>query len=214
MPPRTEISWFKSSYIYDKKIFKAYQVKIIKTKFKNLIYFEDHVYKDNRGNLKELFNKEKINKNFIFEFVSLSKKNVIRGLHFQIKKPQAKFISVVSGKIFDVVIDLRKNSKTFGKKFEIILDSRKNISLYIPEGFAHGFKSLENNSIMLYACNNKRYPKFENGIIWNDKQLKINWPNKNKNITSSKDRKNITFKEYKLENTFWNKYYSYKNQAE
>lgn len=177
-------------------------MKIIKTKFKNLVYFEDIVYKDDRGTLKELFNKKKINKKFIFEFVSLSKKNVVRGLHFQIKKPQAKFISVAYGKVFDVVIDLRKKSKTFGKKFEIILDSKKNTSLYIPEGFAHGFKSLENDSIMIYACSNKRYPKLERGIIWNDKNLKINWPNKNKNFVSSKDEKNITFEEFKKNNKF------------
>ena len=177
-------------------------MKIIKTKFKNLVYFEDIVYKDDRGTLKELFNKKKINKKFIFEFVSLSKKNVVRGLHFQIKKPQAKFISVAYGKVFDVVIDLRKKSKTFGKKFEIILDSKKNTSLYIPEGFAHGFKSLENDSIMIYTCSNKRYPKLERGIIWNDKNLKINWPNKNKNFVSSKDEKNITFEEFKKNNKF------------
>ena len=177
-------------------------MKIIRTKFKKLVYFEDYVYKDNRGTLKELFNKKKIDKKFIFEFVSLSKKNVVRGLHFQIRKPQAKFISVVYGKIFDVVIDLRKNSKTFGKKFEIILDSKKNTSLYIPEGFAHGFKTLKDDSIMIYACSNKRYPKFERGIIWNDKSLKINWPNKNKNIVSFKDKKNIAFEEYKIINKF------------
>ncbi len=177
-------------------------MKLIKTKIKDLIYFQDNIYADKRGNLKELFNQNKINTKFIFEFVSLSKKNVIRGLHFQIKKPQAKFISVVYGKIFDVVIDLRKKSKTFGKKFEIILDSKKNTSLYIPEGFAHGFKALKDNSIMLYACNNRRYPDLENGILWNDNELKINWPNKNKNIISNKDKKNMTFSEYKKINKF------------
>mgnify|MGYP001254832422 FL=1 len=177
-------------------------MKQIKTKIKDLIYFQDNIYTDKRGYLKELFNKKKVNTKFIFEFMSLSKKNVIRGLHFQVKKPQAKFISVVYGKIFDVVIDLRKKSKTFGKKFEIILDSKKNTSLYIPEGFAHGFKALKDNSIMLYACNNKRYPDLESGILWNDKELKVNWPNKNKNIISNKDRKNMTFKEYKKINNF------------
>ena len=174
----------------------------IKTKIQDLIYFQDNVYTDKRGNLKELFNQNKINTNFIFEFVSLSKKNVIRGLHFQIKKPQAKFISVVHGKVFDVVIDLRKKSKTFGKKFEIILDSRKNTSLYIPKGFAHGFKALKDNSIMLYACSNRRYPDLENGILWNDVELNVNWPNKNKNIISNKDKKNMTFNEYKKINNF------------
>ena len=177
-------------------------MKLIKTKFKDLLYFQDFIYSDKRGNLKELFNQNKINKKFIFEFVSLSKKNVIRGLHFQVKKPQAKFISVLYGKIFDVVIDLRKKSKTFGKKFEIILDSKKNNSLYIPEGFAHGFKALKNNSIMLYACTSKRYPVLEKGILWNDKELNINWPNKNINIISSKDKKNMTFYDYQKINKF------------
>jgi len=177
-------------------------MKAIKTRIRDLIYFQDEVYSDKRGNLKELFNRKKINTKFTFEFVSLSKKNVVRGLHFQIKKPQAKFISVISGKIFDVVIDLRKKSKTFGKKFEIVLDSKKNTSLYIPEGFAHGFKALKNNSIMLYACNTKRYPDLENGILWNDSELKIKWPNIKKNIISNKDKKNMSFNEYKKINKF------------
>tara|TARA_A100001011_G_scaffold398047_1_gene501073 strand:- start:149 stop:670 length:522 start_codon:yes stop_codon:yes gene_type:complete len=172
-------------------------VKIIKTNLNGLKIFEDKVNVDTRGYLKELFKKQKINKNFKFEFVSLSKKNVVRGLHFQIKKPQAKFISVLSGKIFDVVVDLRKKSKTFGKTFSIILDSRKNTSVFIPVGFAHGFKSLKDNSIMLYACSENRYPKYERGLIWNDKDLKIKWPNRKKNILSKKDKNNISFKNLK-----------------
>ena len=138
-----------------------------------------------------------IKKKFKFQITSVSKKNVLRGLHFQIKKPQAKFISVLSGKIFDVVVDLRKKSKTFGKTFSIILDSRKNTSLFIPVGFAHGFKSLKDNSIMLYACSENRYPKYERGLIWNDKDLKIKWPNRKKNILSKKDKNNISFKNLK-----------------
>ena len=177
-------------------------MRAIKTKIKGLIYFQDNTYIDKRGTLKELFNHKKTNTKFVFEFVSLSKKNVVRGLHFQMRKPQAKFISVVYGKIFDVVIDLRKKSKTFGKKFEIILDSKKNTSMYIPEGFAHGFKALKDNSIMLYACNKKRYSNLENGILWNDSELKINWPNKRINIISNKDKKNISFSEYKKINKF------------
>tara|TARA_B100000965_G_scaffold327872_1_gene290805 strand:- start:1742 stop:2275 length:534 start_codon:yes stop_codon:yes gene_type:complete len=177
-------------------------MKIIKNKFKGLKVFEDEVFLDNRGHLKELFNKKKIKDNIIFEFISLSKKNVVRGLHLQLNKPQAKFISVISGKIFDVVIDLRKKSKTFGKKFEFILDSKKNHSIYIPIGFAHGFKALENKSIMIYACSEKRFSKFEKGIKWNDKELKINWPRKNNCIISSKDKKNISFEDFKKINPF------------
>lgn len=175
-------------------------MRVVKTKFKGLIYFQDFIYSDKRGNLKEIFTKKKINKKFDLHMVSQSRKNVIRGLHYQVKKPQAKFITVISGKIFDVVVDLREKSKTFGKKFEIILDSKKNECLYIPEGFAHGFQSLENNSIMLYACTLKRYEKFEQGLIWNDKELNINWPQKKNYIISPKDKKNITFKAYKIHN--------------
>ena len=175
---------------------------ILKTKFKDLFVVNNKNHKDKRGYFKELLLEKKIKKNFPFFVMSYSKKSVLRGLHIQKKNPQGKYISVIKGKVFDVSLDLRKNSKTFGKKFEIILDSKKNTSLYIPEGFAHGFKTLKNNSIMIYACSNKRYPKFERGIIWNDKSLKINWPNKNKNIVSSKDKKNIAFEEYKIINKF------------
>ena len=176
--------------------------------FNDILIISHDIYEDKRGFFSEIYNNElmsnlAIPSNFVQDNLSFSKKKgTIRGLHFQIKKPQAKFISVVYGKIFDVVIDLRKKSKTFGRKFEIILDSKKNTSLYIPEGFAHGFKSLENNSIMIYACDNKRYPKLERSIIWNDKGLKINWPNKNKNIISLKDKKNTTFEEFKKINKF------------
>ena len=90
---------------------------------------------------KEVFKKKILNKKFIFDCLSCSKKNILRGLHMQLKKPQAKLITVVHGKILDVVVDLRKNSKTFGKTFKIKMSENSNFSLFIPEGFAHGFLS-------------------------------------------------------------------------
>lgn len=171
-------------------------MRAIKTKIKDLLYFEDKVYFDKRGSLKELFNQNKINTKFVFEFLSISKKNVVRGLHFQIKKPQAKFISVINGKIFDVVVDLRKKSKTFGKKYEIILDSKKNTSLYIPEGFAHGFCSMTENSILHYKCTKYRDKNSEYTIRWNDKDLKIKWPTNNP-IISVKDKNGNYFTQFK-----------------
>ena len=114
----------------------------------------------------------------------------------QIKKPQGKLVTVLRGKIFDVALDCRKNSKTFGKYFSIILSEKENISLYIPEGFAHGFCSLSNNTIMHYKCTNYRDKKSETGIIWNDNEINIKWPIE-KPILSSKDKKNISFKMYK-----------------
>ncbi len=171
-------------------------MKIIQTKFKNLKIFDKETYKDNRGFFRELFLQKNLNKKLIFDVMSLSKKHVIRGLHLQTKKPQAKLITVLRGKIFDVCLDCRKNSKTFGKYFKIVLSENKNQSLYIPEGFAHGFCTLSDKTIVHYKCSNYRDKNSEVGILWNDKDLKIKWPIKKATI-SKKDKKNFTFREFK-----------------
>ena len=170
-------------------------MKIIKTKFKDLLIIKRPTHNDNRGFLKELFEQNKIKKKFIFDYFSLSKKNVIRGLHLQLKKPQAKLISVITGKIFDVVLDCRKGSPTFGRHFTINISAKDNTSLYIPEGFAHGFCSLENNTILYYKNSNYRNKKYEAGILWNDKDLKIKWPIKKPKI-SLRDKKNLSFSKF------------------
>ena len=170
-------------------------MKIIKTKFKDLLIIKRPTHNDNRGFLKELFEQNKIKKNFIFDYFSLSKKNVIRGLHLQLNKPQAKLISVMTGKIFDVVLDCRKGSPTFGRHFTINISAKDNTSLYIPEGFAHGFCSLEDNTILYYKNSNYRNKKYEVGILWNDKDLKIKWPIK-KPIISLRDKKNSSFSKF------------------
>lgn len=170
-------------------------MKIIKTKFKDLLIIKRPTHNDNRGFLKELFEQNKIKKKFIFDYFSLSKKNVIRGLHLQLKKPQAKLISVMTGKIFDVVLDCRKGSPTFGRHFTINISAKDNTSLYIPEGFAHGFCSLENNTILYYKNSNYRNKKYEAGILWNDKDLKIKWPIKKPKI-SLRDKKNLSFSKF------------------
>jgi dTDP-4-dehydrorhamnose 3,5-epimerase len=169
-------------------------MKIIKTNFKDLKIYQKQSFQDKRGYTRELFNNKLINEKFPFDLISLSKKNVIRGLHLQIKKPQGKFISVLRGKIFDVAVDCRRKSKTFGKYFSIILSEKNNVSLFIPEGFAHGFCSLTDNSLIHYKMTNYRNSKLEKGILWNDKIINIKWPIKNP-IISIKDKKNITFKE-------------------
>jgi len=170
-------------------------MQIIKTEFPGLKLFYKKTYKDDRGYFRELFLKNTTKKNFVFDCYSLSKKNVLRGLHLQLKNPQGKFITVMSGKIFDVALDCRIKSKTFGKFFTIYLSEKDNISLYIPPGFAHGFCSLANRTLLQYKCTNYRNIDTEVGILWNDKDLKINWP-KNKFILSSKDKKNFTFKNF------------------
>ena len=114
-------------------------MKIIKTNIKDLILLETNVYKDNRGFFKEVEKNKILKKKFVFDCFSYSKKNTLRGLHLQTKKSQAKIITVVQGKILDVVVDLRKKSKTFGKYFAIEISQNSNFSLFIPENFAHGF---------------------------------------------------------------------------
>ena len=170
-------------------------MKIIKTKIKDLIIIKKETFKDNRGFLREQYKEKTLSKKFIFEILSKSKKNVIRGLHLQTKNSQAKYVSVLNGKAFDVAVDLRKNSKTFGQHVSIVLSAKQNISFYIPAGFAHGFCALENNTLMHYKCTEYRDAKSELGIIWNDPKLNIKWPTK-KPIISKKDKKNISFEEY------------------
>jgi dTDP-4-dehydrorhamnose 3,5-epimerase len=169
----------------------------MKINIKGIKIFKSKIFYDNRGSFKEAY-KEKLlpNKKLIFDCVSSSKKNVLRGLHLQTKNPQAKFLNVIKGKIFDVLVDLRKNSNTFGKHFSIILSNQSLYSsIYIPEGFAHGFCGLEKENIVYYSCSNYREEDHEIGILWNDKDLNIQWPVK-KTILSKKDLHNISFQEY------------------
>ena len=143
-----------------------------------------------------VLNQISLKKNFPFIVCSYSKKNVIRGLHIQTQRPQGKYISVLTGKILDVVLDLRKKSKTFGKIFKIILSDKNCKSLYIPPGFAHGFCALEKNNYIIYNCTKYRHAKSEIGIRYNDKDLKIKWPAQAP-IVSMKDRKNLNLKDFK-----------------
>lgn len=158
--------------------------------------FKNQIHKDNRGQFREIYKKKLLkSKELIFDCMSVSKKNVIRGLHIQVKDPQAKFLTVIKGRIFDVALDLRKNSKTFGKYFSIELSLNNYSSIYIPEGFAHGFYTLDKENIIFYSCSNYRNKNNEVGILWNDKNININWPTKNP-VVSKKDNNNISFKEY------------------
>ena len=166
-----------------------------KTNFKGLFVVNNKVFKDNRGWLKEEFKKSFIKKNLVFTLVSSSKKNVLRGLHMQIKKPQDKFLSVLKGRILDVAVDLRKNSKTYGKHFKIILSERNGKHLFVPKGFAHGILGLDKENILHYACSNYRDSKSEVSIKWNDNDLKINWGVK-KPIISKKDKLALSFKDF------------------
>jgi len=169
----------------------------IKTPFKGLLIYKGKKYNDKRGFLREVFHKNTIKKNLIFSVTSSSKKNVLRGLHLQTKKSQDKYITVLKGKILDVVVDLRRKSKTYGKYFKIILDENNSKFLFIPKGFAHGFLGLGKENIVLYSCTNYRHAQSEKAILWNDKDLKIKWGIK-KPIISKKDRSAQRFQDIKF----------------
>ena len=173
-------------------------MKIKKTSFKGLLVVSQKNNTDNRGNLRETFNDKFLRKKFIFEYCTTSKKNVLRGFHFQLKNKQSKYINVLKGKILDVVIDLRKNSKTFGKTFKIILSKKNALGLYVPAGFAHAYLSLEEENIIYYKLDNYYNPKYESGIIYNDKNLNIKWPRR-KLLISKKDKNLLTITEFKKE---------------
>ena len=170
-------------------------MKIYRTKFKDLLVVKQKNHIDNRGSLRETFDKRILKKKFIFEYCTSSKRNVLRGFHFQTKFKQSKYVNVVKGKILDVVVDLRKKSKTFGKTYKIVLSKENAIGLFIPAGFAHAYYSFDKENIIYYKLNNYYMPKYESGIIYNDEHLNIKWPKKNM-LVSKKDKKLITFNNF------------------
>lgn len=164
-----------------------------KLNIQDVILIDAQSFEDQRGYFLENFNESIFYQNgistkFIQDNFSYSKKNVLRGLHFQKNSAgQAKIVSVFSGEIFDVAVDLRKNSPTYGKWVSEILSDKNHKSLYIPEGFAHGFCVLSEDAYVLYKINQEYSPENESGIIWNDPDLDISWPI-SKPILSNKDQ--------------------------
>ncbi len=170
----------------------------------NVKLIELNKYKDNRGFFIELFNKKNFIKlsipnNFVQDNFSFSKNiGTIRGLHFQENKfKQSKLIYTLNGKIFDVVVDLRKNSPTYGNYKSFILSDKNNLILYVSKHFAHGFCTLEKNTMVMYKVSQYYKKEYEKTIMWNDKDIAINWPNVNKKfILSDKDKQGILFKDF------------------
>ena len=169
-------------------------MKVLKTKFKDLLIFKSKNFYDKRGYFREVSLEKLIKQKLIFTVVSKSKKNVLRGLHFQNNKPQGKYISVLKGKILDVAVDLRKNSKTFGKTFSIILSEKNCRGIYVPPGFAHGFQTINKENIVCYSCTEYRSVGNEHAIKYNDPQLKIKWLD-NLPIMTKKDKNAKTLNE-------------------
>ena len=179
-------------------------MKFVKKYFDNkVILFEPFKYKDNRGFFSETFNikslkRLNINDKFVQDNFSFSlRRGVVRGLHFQYPYNQSKLIRVVRGKIFDVVIDIRKKSKTYGKYITFIISRDNWRQLYIPIGFAHGFSTLQEKTEIEYKVSNYYSPKSEHSIKWDDDSLSINWKiNKNTAIIDEKDKNGIPFKDF------------------
>lgn len=171
------------------------------TGIKDLVVIEAKVFGDNRGFFMETYNKESFEElGLTMEFVqdnhSKSKKGVLRGIHFQTKFSQGKLVRVIKGRVYDVAVDLRKNSDTFGKWYGIELSEENKTMFYIPEGFGHAFLTLEDDTEFLYKTTNTYHPEYDAGIIYNDSDIAIDWPNIGCDfILSEKDKRLPTLKE-------------------
>jgi dTDP-4-dehydrorhamnose 3,5-epimerase len=155
---------------------------IEKTPFRNLLLLTPKIFQDERGYFYESFNEALfrietgLNITFVQDNESKSSKGVLRGLHFQLPpKTQAKLIRVVKGAVLDVVVDLRQTEPTFGKHYSVMLSEENKLQFFVPEGFAHGFVALEDNTIFSYKCSNYYSKEHDRSLLWNDPQLNIQW---------------------------------------
>ena len=173
-------------------------IESIFSKIEGVIVFKIDQFHDDRGSFLEIFNKEKyklfpMNIDFKQDSLSISKNNVLRGLHYRKNKPQAQLLTVLKGTIFDVVVDLRKDSLTYGQWQSNLLEDKKNKQIYMPAGIAHGFYVISDEAILSYKMTEIYDKNDDYGIIWNDDKLNIRWPCDNP-IISQKDKKNDSFK--------------------
>lgn len=174
----------------------------IKTKIKDLYIIEPKVFGDDRGYFMESYNKKDFEEAgldmvFVQDNESKSKKGVLRGMHFQTKHTQGKLVRVTSGEVYDVAVDLRKDSPTFGQWEGVLLSAENKRQFYVPEGFAHGFLVLSEEAVFNYKCTDYYTPEYDCGLLWNDADVNIQWPLENIDevILSEKDKKQYTFKE-------------------
>ena len=171
------------------------KISVTKCDIEGLYVIEPKVFPDARGYFMETYNQNDFKESgldmvFVQDNESKSSKGVLRGLHFQKEHPQGKLVRVLSGEVYDVAVDLRKNSKTFGKHFGVLLSSENKKQFYIPEGFAHGFLVLSDEAVFAYKCTDFYHPNDEGGIIYNDPDIGINWPIEGMElIMSEKDTK-------------------------
>ena len=169
-------------------------MKVHKTILDGCLIIEPKIFSDNRGFFLETYQFEKykqeagITENFVQDNFSRSSRDVLRGLHFQKCKPQGKLVRVVKGKVFDVAVDIRKNSSSYGKWISVILSERNMKQLWLPPGFAHGFLVLSKFADFEYKCTDYYDPSDEKCVLWNDADLNISWPTENPKL-SDKDAK-------------------------
>lgn len=184
--------------IYNPRVFRrnmkedGISMNITKTKLSGVLITEPRIFEDHRGHFLETYHAERyreagnLSLTFVQDNISNSTRNVLRGLHYQLGRPQAKLVMALSGKIFDVAVDIRRNSPTFGQWLGITLSSENYRQIFIPEGFAHGFCVLSETATVFYKCSDYYAPQEERGIVWNDPGLAIEWPVVDANI-SKKD---------------------------
>lgn len=177
-------------------------MEIIETKLKGLLIIKPRVFEDSRGYFFESYNQEKLaalgfHQTFVQDNLSKSQKGVLRGLHFQTPPhAQGKLIQVIKGAVLDVVVDIRTQSETFGQHMSIEINERNKDQLFVPEGFAHGFLTLEDETIFSYKCTDNYHQPSEGALLWNDPDLGIDWPI-DEPIISAKDQVADSFRNFK-----------------
>lgn len=176
----------------------------IETKINGVYIIDVKTYGDHRGYFMETYKEEDFNAagldyRFVQDNQSSSRKGVLRGLHFQKTFPQAKLVRVIRGEVFDVAVDLRKGSETYGQWVGVLLSDENHRQFLIPRGFAHGFVVVSDHAEFAYKCDEKYHPEDEGGILWNDPDINIEWPEVGEIILSDKDIINPTLAECKIE---------------
>jgi dTDP-4-dehydrorhamnose 3,5-epimerase len=181
-----EIQWIRilqatKKYGYSRRQSQLGKFNFVKTEIEGVYIIETGVFGDNRGYFMETYNYNEfkeagLDEVFVQDNQSKSRKGVLRGLHFQKTHPQGKLVRVVKGEVFDVAVDIRKDSKTYGKWVGVTLSEENKKQFYIPQGFAHGFVVLSEEAEFCYKCTDFYHPEDEGGILWNDKEINIQWP--------------------------------------
>lgn len=173
------------------------------TKIKGVYIIDVKTFGDHRGYFMETYKEEDfvaagLDYRFVQDNQSSSRKGVLRGLHFQKTYPQAKLVRVLKGEVFDVAVDLRRGSETYGQWIGVLLSEENHRQFMIPRGFAHGFVVVSDHAEFSYKCDEKYHPEDEGGILWNDPDICIDWPEVGEIILSEKDKKNPTLAECKI----------------